>query len=281
MVRVYFTFIRHGESTDNLHSIWAGWRDAPLSKHGMSQATALAKAHANTPYTVVFSSPLMRALGTAEALQQAQNHRKPSVTTSLLLREQHFGVAEGQPYRTVREPGLTLDEHFAQGIFPAVQERHLKFPNGESRNDMAERANQAIDELLIPYIKDLKDRIDMHEDEYHVAIVSHGLFIREITNALLRRDAKNAGRGTSKGISHLRNTGWARLVAEITVWRRDMDLRVHIVDHHRTEHLSGLVRQKAGIGSMAHDPKQKDIRAFFGSAKARHYQDISEGTKFV
>ncbi|KAI9458819.1 hypothetical protein F5148DRAFT_1219875 [Russula earlei] len=33
---VILTFIRHGESTDNLRSIWAGWKDAPLSNHGMN-----------------------------------------------------------------------------------------------------------------------------------------------------------------------------------------------------------------------------------------------------
>jgi len=30
------TLVRHGESTDNLKRIWAGWKDAPLSQHGMN-----------------------------------------------------------------------------------------------------------------------------------------------------------------------------------------------------------------------------------------------------
>lgn len=30
------TCVRHGESTDNLRQVWAGWKDAPLSQHGMN-----------------------------------------------------------------------------------------------------------------------------------------------------------------------------------------------------------------------------------------------------
>ncbi|KAF8631080.1 hypothetical protein AX15_002681 [Amanita polypyramis BW_CC] len=266
MVKVYFTFIRHGESTDNLHTVWAGWRDAPLSQHGMNQAKALAKAHVDTRYIAILSSPLIRALTTAEILYEAQQDPKPSVTTSLLLREQHFGVAEGKTYRYAQEPGLSLEEHFARGLFPVLRERHMKFPGGESRYDVAERANQAIDELLMPFVR---QAISTNLEESHIAIVSHGLFNREITMALMNRGVTNARRANFKGVWPLRNTGWARLEVEITSdqlmaepWP-DNVLKVRLVDYHRYEHLAGLVRQKAGIGSVAHDPKQSDIRMFF------------------
>ncbi|KAK2465340.1 hypothetical protein APHAL10511_002694 [Amanita phalloides] len=263
MVKVYFTFIRHGESTDNLMKIWAGWRDAPLSQHGMNQANALAKAQADTRYTAILASPLKRALMTAEIIREAQ-YIAPPINTSPLLREQHFGVAEGKSYGTAREPGLSLEEHFAKDIFPVLRERYLKFPEGESRNELAQRANQAIDKLLIPYIQ---SAIAEGTEESHIAVVSHGLFIREITMALLKR---NTDQTDSRGIWHLQNTGWTRLKVETTgvdqlvkeSWP-GVRLEVRIIDYHRSEHLSGLVRQKAGIGSMAHDPNQKDIRAFF------------------
>lgn len=35
------------------------------------------------------------------------------------------------------------------------------------------------------------------------------------------------------------------------------------------------VRQKGGIGSAAHDPKQKDIRAFFGGEKLEEGRSAS------
>ncbi len=36
-------------------------------------------------------------------------------------------------------------------------------------------------------------------------------------------------------------------------------------------------RQKGGIGSAPHDPKQKDIRAFFGGAQIKPADEIPEG----
>lgn len=35
---ITFTFIRHGESVDNIRTdphLWAGWRDSPLTMHGI------------------------------------------------------------------------------------------------------------------------------------------------------------------------------------------------------------------------------------------------------
>ena len=41
----------------------------------------------------------------------------------------------------------------------------------------------------------------------------------------------------------------------------------------------GQTRQKGGIGSAAHDPKQQDIRAFFGGGKPKGetVTDVEEG----
>ena len=169
---------------------------------------------------------------TAEALQEAQNDPKPPLTTSPLLREQHFGEAEGKEYRTVREAGLTLQEHFAQGLYPLIRERHLKFPGGESRNDVADRANQAIDELLMPYVQ---HAFNMGLAESHIAVVSHGRFIREITDALLRRDAwTSANSEIYRGVKHLQNTGWARLVVATTVRRKFSEIALFDVLRCRT-----------------------------------------------
>lgn len=40
-------------------------------------------------------------------------------------------------------------------------------------------------------------------------------------------------------------------------------LKVNIVATNVTTHLEGIKRQQGGIGSAAHDDKQKDIRTFF------------------
>ena len=40
-------------------------------------------------------------------------------------------------------------------------------------------------------------------------------------------------------------------------------LRVNVLTMNVSTHLDGIKRQKGGIGSAAHDDKQKDIRSFF------------------
>ena len=45
------------------------------------------------------------------------------------------------------------------------------------------------------------------------------------------------------------------------------EMRVKVLATNQVEHLEGLIRQKGGIGSMAHDDKQKGIKEFFGTDK--------------
>jgi broad specificity phosphatase PhoE len=85
------TIVRHGESTDNLRPVWAGWADAPLSNHGMNQAKAVGASFADLPIDAVFASPLKRAHWTGQQIQ-LQNKNDPPLTVSPLLREQGFGV---------------------------------------------------------------------------------------------------------------------------------------------------------------------------------------------
>ncbi|PFH54086.1 hypothetical protein AMATHDRAFT_860 [Amanita thiersii Skay4041] len=281
-----YTSHLHGESTDNLRAVWAGWRDAPLSNHAQrKQANAVANYFSNTHFTAILCSSLTRALSTGQAIHKVQRDPKPPISTSLLLREQHFGVAEGQPYCTTREPGLSLQEHITKGKFPAPCSLYERYPEGESREDLLRRAEQAIDELLVPLIR------ATHEssvEETHVAVVSHGLFIREIAGALLRRDAflgKDRGFVPLKG---LRNTGWMRLlvrtssVGDPLIQKLENSLEVHITDLNRSDHLFRLVRPRGGIGIVQHDPKQKDIRTYFSTkgqtvqAKAHHQTTDSQ-----
>ncbi|KAL4251244.1 Histidine phosphatase superfamily protein [Abortiporus biennis] len=268
---VTVTFVRHGESTDNLRNVWAGWKDAPLSNHGMAQAKAIGESLSNIRFTAIHASPLKRAYSTADAIHQAQPEPKPQFQSSLLLREQHWGIAEGNPWIMKLKPGLTLDEHYAQGIFPVLHERWHKFPEGESLDDLAVRAKQAIDEVVLPHVwTAAKEGMR----GIHIAVVSHGLCISELIPALLRKD--HSGMAPPDRYRGLRNTAWARLTVDIKGWdgqplefsQEDLPpLVIKVTDFNRSEHLDGVKRQQGGIGSAAFDPKQKDIRAFFGGAK--------------
>lgn len=148
---------------------------------------------------------------TAEAVYAQQTHppRQP-VIASQLLREQNFGRAEGKTYKARTQPGLSLAEHYSRGMFPAPSSRDDRFPDGESLNDLVRRAERAIEEILLPYVQHAAKGKDVH-----VAVVSHGLFIKEMVTALMKRNAGGVHNlevaEVSKG---LRNTAWTRLTVE-------------------------------------------------------------------
>ncbi|PFH49484.1 hypothetical protein AMATHDRAFT_147645 [Amanita thiersii Skay4041] len=277
------TFIRHGESEDNLKDIWAGWKDAPLSPLGVKQAEAIGHyfANTNTHFDIIYTSPSARAHSTALAVQQAQvpihinshiNTTPPPVIPNLNLREQHFGIAEGQPW-VLKHPDLVgpngkalsdkeldvaLASLFVRGVFPVVPRPKDKFPGGESLEDLARRAEVAVRECVLPHLRFLKEE----GQDYHVAIASHGLCISEIVAALVRLDSEfhpkgeevGAGVDPGKRFRGLLNTAWARV--ELNISRTGTDgpidvadpsinlprLQVKVTHFNCVEHLAHLVR---------------------------------------
>jgi uncharacterized phosphatase len=100
-----FWYLRHGETDWNARGLSQGRSDIALNERGLAQAVraggVLASgAVAFAPIKRVVSSPLVRALRTAEMVVDAMTrggHPSLSITTDPDLREVCFGVQEGQP----------------------------------------------------------------------------------------------------------------------------------------------------------------------------------------
>ncbi|KAK0470572.1 phosphoglycerate mutase [Armillaria novae-zelandiae] len=201
---ITITFIRHGQSEDNPRGIWAGWKDAPLSELGTRQAKALGDHLSTTRIDLIYSSPLLRARQTGEAVQSGQSD-PPELITNPHLREQHWGIAEGHPACSHAPLNVTHEEAFKVGIFPrtALLDDDGKFPGGESRNDLKARADIAIKECVLPHLTE-----DDFRNGLHIALTSHGLCIGQLLAALLRHDV-SADRDVS--YEGLRNTAWTRV----------------------------------------------------------------------
>ncbi|KAF5338883.1 hypothetical protein D9611_008798 [Ephemerocybe angulata] len=280
---VKITFVRHGESVDNLKDVWAGSKDSPLTNHGMRQAEHLALSFSSLPITAIYTSNLGRAQLTAKAILAAQPpSNKVPLHTSELLQEQSFGAAEGKSYKVKRNEKMTTAEHYARGIFPTVYNRNERFPGGESKNDVAARARRFLDEVLMPYVwqEDVEKNADesgssddgpgLPKKPIHIVIVSHGLFIPELVALLAMKDEKMAGKEADvrTNVRGMRNTAWTRVEfgfkrteeANATV---EKTLKIRFTHVNVSPHLEKLQRQKGGIARLAHDPAQKDIRTFF------------------
>ncbi|KAF8827629.1 hypothetical protein HHX47_DHR4000426 [Lentinula edodes] len=190
------------------------------------QATALGKwfSDKGIHFTAILSSTLDRAATTAEVILSHQPGPHPPHIKSLLLREQHFGSAEGKSWSRKSYSGATLEEeNRSQGTSTNHSRRSDRFPGGESRKDLAARAERVIDELLLPYILNTTGPVPSH-----VAVVSHGLFIREIVDALYRREF--GGEGMQNNHRGLSNTGWTKVIVNVKVNMQNLCSRRHVTN---------------------------------------------------
>jgi 2,3-bisphosphoglycerate-dependent phosphoglycerate mutase len=143
--------IRHARSTWNALGRMQGQADPPLDELGVRQAQALGERFRDLEIEAVYSSPLVRAYSTAEAI--AGPHRL-TIQRDDRLMELHMG----------EWTGLTGDE--ANERYPgremSTKWRLLGAPGGETYAQLMARAAAAIDDILAA------------QPDKRVAVVSHG-----------------------------------------------------------------------------------------------------------
>lgn len=87
--------VRHGETDWNISGILQGWIDVPINDKGRMQAHELAADYADLGLTGVFTSPLVRALETAQIIAGDLGLGPPVCIEG--LKERHFGSIQGVP----------------------------------------------------------------------------------------------------------------------------------------------------------------------------------------
>jgi len=97
--------IRHGETAWNVDGRIQGQLNVPLNDMGRWQVHRLALALADENIAAIYSSDLLRALETAQAVARASGD---AIVTDAGLRERGFGAFEGLSYKEIsaRWPGL-------------------------------------------------------------------------------------------------------------------------------------------------------------------------------
>jgi broad specificity phosphatase PhoE len=127
--------VRHGQTVWNEEGRLCGSSDVPLSDEGLAQARKLAARLKDIGIAAIYSSPLLRARQTAEAIAA---HHRVEVKIEPDLREIDYGDWEGLKVADVLEQ------------FPEIEklrrEEPMKFaaPNGEPMRRFAERVISAI-----------------------------------------------------------------------------------------------------------------------------------------
>jgi broad specificity phosphatase PhoE len=148
-----------------------------------------------------------------------------------LLREQNFGIAEGYAWAMSIPDGTTREAMYEEKIYPVLETREEKFPEGESLDDLALRAEAAVRECILPHVA--------NGDGAHIALASHGLCIAEAVAALVRLDPSA---DKTKNYRGLKNTAWAMVEVNPRSGDATAGLDVKVVRFNVAGHLDDLVR---------------------------------------
>ena len=92
--------IRHGETLSNKEKRIQGISDVELSTVGIEQAHLLALSLKDHPIKAIHTSPLKRAMQTAEIINEF--HRKELHTHGVLM-EMDYGVFEGVTFKKIMD----------------------------------------------------------------------------------------------------------------------------------------------------------------------------------
>ncbi len=157
---------RHGETEWNVAEIFRGRIDVELNETGIKQAELLAEYLSNSTISAIYSSPLKRALHTAETI--AIYHKLEVIVAPDLI-DFDYGEWQGLSHQEVRDKYKKL---FAEWM---NRPDTVKIPDGESLNDVRKRAVSLVSNIIATC-------------EGTVALISHRVVNKVLICALLGLD---------------------------------------------------------------------------------------------
>ena len=185
---------RHGETVWNVEKIYRGRTDVNLDEVGVKQAELLGRYLRNWELEAIYSSPLIRAIDTANIIARYQKIGV-HITEGLV----DFDYGEWQ----------SLPEQEAKRLYPTLyNEWHnnphkVKMPGGESLEDVKRRAIGVVNDVIPKY-------------QGSIVLVAHRVVNKVLICSLLGLDNShfwniNQDVGGISGISTNDNTKWTDL----------------------------------------------------------------------
>jgi probable phosphoglycerate mutase len=180
--------IRHGETAWNVDTRLQGHLDIPLNDTGRWQAQRTASALVEEGISAVYSSDLLRALQTAEALGDALSL---PVVTDTRLRERAFGVFEAHTFAEI------------EARWPADARRWM-----QREPDFTPQGGESLREAYLRCIDAVHALAAAHAGQT-IALVSHGGVMDCLYRAATRLDlqARRSWPLGNASINRLLHTG--------------------------------------------------------------------------
>lgn len=151
-------FVRHAQPNVNFEGVVGDSIDPPLTEYGRMQAQLVGEALSTTVFAAIFSSPMKRAMETADAIVRHHKHLPMKVVPDLA----EVGIFRDIP------PDQKVAEFLGPELLLGVRERMLEerswdvYPFSESSHDFKKRTINAIEGCIA------------HNAGTRIAIVCHG-----------------------------------------------------------------------------------------------------------
>ncbi|MEC5199511.1 broad specificity phosphatase PhoE [Arthrobacter sp. PL16] len=190
--------LRHGETEWSRDGRYTGLTDLPLTGHGEEQALAAREHFAGIDFDLVVTSPLQRAVRTAELAGF------PDAEILPFAHEWDYGDNEGRDSAVVRKenPGYLI---WKDGV-----------PNGETLNQVSGRVDRVISRVQAG-CGTAADRDPDAKPVQNALLVAHGHFLRIVAARWLQLDAIE-GRHFVLGTAAVCALGWDKHTPAIVHW---------------------------------------------------------------
>ncbi len=136
-----FYIVRHSETDWNVKHLMQGHSDSQLTSKGIKDSQKLAKKLKSIKFDLIFSSDLLRAKQTAEAISL---EREIAIKTTELIRERKYGEFEGKHNSEYEVVNKALDK-----LSDEQKYTYKHSPNIESDHEIVTRFLTFIREVAV------------------------------------------------------------------------------------------------------------------------------------
>jgi len=154
--------VRHGQSTANAKGIWQGQMEFPLSERGRAQASLAGHGLSGEPFEGLYSSPLSRALETAEIIRDRAGFEGQAVPVDGLS-ERNGGILEGHTWAEQEQRNPELAKKF----LAIPEEERWALVGAETDEEVIARFEEALSSIRA-----------LHPGGSRIVVVSHGGVMR-------------------------------------------------------------------------------------------------------
>jgi len=206
--------VRHGETDWNVDTRIQGQLDIGLNDKGRWQAQRVAEALADETLDAIYSSDLVRAFATAQAIAAAQADGGLVVQPHSGLRERAFGKFEGHTYAAIEA------QWPEESRLWRIRDPDFAPPGGESPLRVMARVAQTVDDIAA-----------RHPNQ-QIALVAHG-GVMDMLYRLATQQSVSAPRTWELGNTSINRLLWTPEGLTLVGWSD-------------TRHLDGAQRDEFG-----------------------------------